>query len=309
MSYSVYCDNLSKWYGKILGISEISLELGKGVYGLLGPNGAGKSTLLKILSGQLKQSLGDVKIFNERVFNNNKLFKRIGYCAEYDSFYSSITGYEFVEFIAKLHGIRGEELKKSCIDALDLTGMTKRMNDLINTYSLGMRQRLKLSASLVNKGDLLILDEPLRGIDPLWRLKIINLIRELGKEEKTIIVSSHILPEIESMTDEIILIHQGKVFANGNIDEIRNLLDAHPHQISIVSNKYREIAKDFVDKTFISEIDFDDKQKKVVFQTKNRNEFFSILTDYIVDNEIEIDELSSPDSNLQSVFNYVVGGK
>ena len=309
MSYSVYCNNLSKWYGKILGISEISLELGKGVYGLLGPNGAGKSTFLKILSGQLKQSLGEVKIFNESVFNNNKLFKKIGYCAEYDSFYSSITGYEFIEFIAKLHGIKGKELKKNCLDALELTGMMNRMNDLINTYSLGMRQRLKLSASLVNRGDLLILDEPLRGIDPLWRLKIINLIRELGKEDKTVIVSSHILPEIESMTDEIILIHQGKVFANGNIDEIRNLLDSHPHQISIVSNKYRKIAKDFVDKSFILEVDFDDEHNKVVFQTKNRNEFFSILTDYIVDNEIEIDELSSPDSNLQSVFEYVVGGK
>ncbi len=309
MDAVIKCDNLSKWYGKILGISEITLDLKKGIYGLLGPNGAGKSTFLKILSGQLKQSLGNVTIFNERVFNNNKLFEKIGYCAEYDSFYSYTTGYEFIEFIAKLHGIGGEKLGKECLNALELTGMTGRMNDKINTYSLGMRQRLKLSASLVNNGDLLILDEPLRGIDPLWRLKIINLIKETGKNDKTILVSSHILPEIEAMTEEIILIHQGKVFANGNIDEIRSLLDSHPHQISIKSNEYRQIAKDFINKDFILKIEFIDNDRKVTFETKNRNLFFSMLTDYIVENKVEIEELTSPDSNLQAVFDYVVGRK
>jgi len=220
-------ENLSKWYGNILGISEISADISPGIKGLLGPNGAGKSTFLKIATGQLKPNIGRIEIFGEPVFNNHHLFNRIGFCPEYDSYYQEVNGWEFMLFIAKLHGFKSKKAAEMAEAAIEKVGLLESKDKLISAYSMGMRQRLKLASSIIHNPDLIILDEPLRGVDPLWRVKIINIIKNYKNEGKTIIVSSHILPEIESMTNDIILIHQGKIFAEGDIQEIRSLIDIH----------------------------------------------------------------------------------
>ncbi len=300
-------EKLSKWYGKILGISEISLTIEPGVQGLLGPNGAGKSTFLKIASGQLKPNLGAIRIFDQPVYNNHELFHRIGLCPEYDSYYKDISGWEFLLFLAKLHGARGKAAGDMAAQALDKVGLIENKDKLVSAYSLGMRQRLKIAGSIVHSPDLLILDEPLRGIDPLWRVKMIRLIKEYEKMGKTVIVSSHILPEIESMTNNIILIHQGKIFAQGDIQDIRGLMDTHPHMISIHCDKPRLLAGRLVDREFILNIEINENENRVVFKTDNRDNFFDLLTRMIAENGFNVDEIISPDDNLQAVFDYLIG--
>jgi len=181
------------------------------------------------------------------------------------------------------------------------------MNKLISEYSLGMRQRIKLASSIIHEPDLLILDEPLRGIDPLWRVNVIELIRDFEREGKTVIVSSHILSEIEDMTDSIILIHQGKIFAQGKIEQIRDLLDSHPHQVSIKSDNVRLIGEKLIKDKHILNINIEDAINQIIIETNNRDRFFDDLSKIIVDNNLNIEEISSPDDNLQAVFDYLIG--
>ncbi|MCP4219720.1 MAG: ABC transporter ATP-binding protein [bacterium] len=303
----VNADDLSKWYGNIQGVSEITARITPGIQGLLGPNGAGKSTFLKIVSGQLKQSRGNIAIFGEPVYNNHELFSRIGFCPEYDCHYKEATGWEFMMFLSKMHSFKGKEAKEKAAYALERVGMEEHAKKRIGAFSMGMRQRLKIAGSIVHEPELLILDEPLRGIDPLWRVKIIKLIKEFEKQGKTVIVSSHILPEIESMTSSITLIHQGKIFAHGNIQQIRDLLDSHPHKISLQCQNPRLVAEKLVHREYVLNIDFDDEESKIVVMTNNRDKFFDSVMGVIVENELEVAEITSPDDNLQAVFDYLIG--
>jgi len=300
-------DQLSKWYGNILGISEISLSLTPGVYGILGPNGAGKTTFLKIISGQLKPNLGSIKIFGQPVFNNPSLFARVGFCPELDSYYQDVTGGQFLRFMARLHRFSPDSARLRARQALEAVGMEDSSDDLISTYSLGMRQRIRIAASIVHEPDLLLLDEPLRGIDPLWRAKILALIEGYRREGKTVIVSSHILPEIESMTNHITLIHQGKVFAHGDIQQIRSLIDTHPHQISITCSRPRELARKMIASSSVLGVQVSEEKGTVIFETNRRDSFFTQLMGKLARGQYPVEEIFSPDDNLQSVFDYLIG--
>jgi ABC-2 type transport system ATP-binding protein len=303
----INAENLSKWYGNVQGISEISLEITPGIKGLLGPNGAGKSTFLKILCGQLKPNIGTIRIFGEPVFSNQPLFSRIGYCPEHECFYRGNTGWQQVLFMAKLHGFNKKEAAEKTESAIDKVGLLENKDKLIREYSLGMRQRLKFATAIVHEPDVLFLDEPLKGIDPLWRVKIVQMIKEYAQTDKTIIVASHILPEIESMTDDIILIHQGKVFAQGDIHYIRDLMDKHPHMISVECSQNRKLAAMLIDKEYITNFQFQPDGNKVTFNTNQRDQFFDLLNHLIVEHDLDIEEIISPDDNLQAVFDYLVG--
>jgi ABC-2 type transport system ATP-binding protein len=300
-------EKLSKWYGNILGISEISLVLTPGVYGLLGPNGAGKTTFLKIISGQLRPNLGTVRIFNQPVFNNPDLFKKVGFCPEIDAYYQDITGRRFLLFMARLHSFSPVKAAEETDRVLQTVGLTEAGDKLISAYSLGMRQRIRIAASIIHQPDLLLLDEPLRGIDPLWRARIIDLVEEYRKDGKTVIVSSHILPEIESMTNHITLIHQGKVFAHGDIQQIRSLIDTHPHQISISCKNPRSLAQRLVSSPSIQSLEIPKDRDTVVFRTNRRDIFFDLLMAELARSEYQVTEIYSPDDNLQSVFDYLIG--
>jgi ABC-2 type transport system ATP-binding protein len=170
-----------------------------------------------------------------------------------------------------------------------------------------MRQRLRLASSILHEPEMLMLDEPLRGVDPLWRIKIIQLIKDYEKQGRTVIVSSHILPEIEAMTNEIVLIHQGKIFAKGDIHQIRGLIDSHPHQVSIHLAAPRLLAEKLINSDFVSSIDFAKDGRNLTVKTDQRDLFFSTLIRLIAENNLEIEEITSPDDNLQAVFDYLIG--
>jgi len=306
MSAVLRAEKLSKWYGNILGISDINLEIAPGITGLLGPNGAGKSTFLKIAAGQLKPKIGSLQIFGENVFGNHLLFKRIGFCPEHDSAYMEMSGWQFIMLLARLHGFAADAAAKS-EKALAAVGLLESKDRRIKGYSFGMRQRLRLASSILHEPELLMLDEPLRGIDPLWRIKIIQLIKEYEKQGRTVIVSSHILPEIEVMTNEIVLIHQGKIFAKGDIQRIRGLIDSHPHQVSILCPEPRRLAAKLIGNEYVLSIDFDAQGRGLTVKTDQRDHFFSALMRLIIEDKLAVEEITSPDDNLQAVFDYLIG--
>lgn len=298
---------LSKWYGNVLGLSDVSLKIEPGITGLLGPNGAGKSTLLKLVTGQITPNIGSVKIYGQTVRNNFPLFSKIGFCPEQDSFYEGMTGKEFLSHLLRLSSFSAEESETRALKALDFIELTEDKDRSIKSYSRGMRQRLKIAQTIAHDPEIVILDEPLKGLDPLGRRKIIHLVKSYAAEGKTILVSSHVLPEIEAMTKKIILIHQGKIFAEGNIHYVRDLIDTHPHVISVKCSRPRRLASMFVEENFVSNIHFEPSGESFRVETNDRDKFFSLLLRLIVENGIEVHEITSPDDNLQAVFDYLIG--
>lgn len=307
MSPVIETAKLSKWYGNVLGLSDVSLQVEQGITGLLGPNGAGKSTFMKLVTGQLKPSIGRVFIGGQKVRNNTDVFRRVGYCPEYDSFYEAVTGWQFLTALLSLQGFSAAEVKRRAERALDLVELTADKDRVVRAYSRGMRQRLKIAQALAHDPEVIILDEPLNGLDPLGKRKIIRLIKDYKGEGRTIIVSSHVLPEIEAMTREIILIHQGKILATGDIHSVRDLIDTHPHIVSITCDRPRELAARFLGEDYVLSVNFGTASGTVVVETNNRDKFFGRLPDLLVAGRINVEEISSPDDNLQAVFDYLVG--
>jgi len=299
--------NLSKWYGNVLGLNDVTLDIEPGITGLLGPNGAGKSTFLKCITGQIKPNIGRALIRGEDVWNNYVLFSCVGVCPEQDAFFEELTGRQFLRYLLGLHHFTKREIEERAGKALEIVELSGDQDRVIRSYSRGMRQRIKVAQSIAHNPDIIILDEPLNGMDPLGRRKIIRLIKDYAKEGKTIIVSSHVLPEIESMTQRIILIHQGKIFAQGDIHYIRDLIDTHPHIISIKCSNPRLLASKFIEEAFVLKVHFDDSRNALLVETNNRDKLFGLLPVLISRHGIEVDEITSPDDNLQAVFDYLIG--
>jgi ABC-2 type transport system ATP-binding protein len=304
----VVTEHLSKWYGQVIGLNDVTLTIGRGVTGLLGPNGAGKSTLLKLLTGQLKPNKGSVRILGERVWGNAAIYRRMGVCPEQDAFYDRMTGHEWVTSLLRLHGFGEREAAETAFSALEQVDLKEAANKRIGAYSKGMRQRVKLAQAIAHAPDLLILDEPLSGMDPLARRKTIRMLRDWATDGRNVIVSSHILHEVEALTSDILLMHHGRVLAEGNVHQIRDLIDEHPHTVSMRTSQPRALAKQLVDSEDVLSVRFE--EDAVVVQTAKPDAFYARLTEMAANGgghgSAEIYEVTSPDDNLQAVFDYLV---
>jgi ABC-2 type transport system ATP-binding protein len=301
----IAADHLSKWYGQVIGLNDVSLSVPSGITGLLGPNGAGKSTFMKLVTGQLKPSKGSIAVLGQPIWNNPSLYARIGFCPEQDAFYERMTGLEWVTALVSLNGVGESAARDMSARALETVGLSDAAGKKIGAYSKGMRQRVKLAQALAHDPELLILDEPLSGMDPLVRRRTIRLIKDWGRSGKSVLVSSHILHEIESMTSNILLINQGRILAEGNVHQIRDLIDEHPHTVFIKAENTRQLAREFLTDDQVLSLRFEDGG--VVVQTGRPDAFYARLTDLAASGELGmIDEVTSPDDNLQAVFQYLV---
>jgi ABC-2 type transport system ATP-binding protein len=302
---AVAATHLSKWYGQVIGLNDVTVTLPSGITGLLGPNGAGKSTFLKVITGQLQPSQGEVRVLGEPIWGNPALYHRIGFCPEQDAFYERMTGLEWVSALVRLNGL-GEQDAQACAHrALEAVDLLDAAGKKIGAYSKGMRQRVKMAQALAHDPELLILDEPLSGLDPLARRKAIRLIKEWGRSGKSIIVSSHVLHEIESMTSNILLINQGRILAEGNVHQIRDLIDEHPHTVFIRADQPRALAREFLSADDVLSLKFE--EQAVVVQTAKPDRFYARLTEPAASGDLgSIHEVTSPDDNLQAVFQYLV---
>ncbi len=298
--------DLSKWYGQVIAVNKISFSLEPGVTGLLGPNGAGKSSLMKLMTGQLRPSQGEITLFGEPIWNHYLLFHRLGFCPEQDSFYERMTGREFLASLLRMHGFSELEVARKAEEALEKVNLSPAGSKMIGAYSKGMRQRIKLAQAIAHNPDVLILDEPLSGMDPVARHDTIRSIREWGREGKCVVVSSHILYEIEAMTQNILLLNNGQMLAQGDVLQIRALIDRHPHRIHIRCSDPRRMSGALVQFPDVVSVGFHPEENAVTVESRKPDEFYERLPEIMIEHQIELEEISSPDDNLEAVFRYLV---
>jgi ABC-2 type transport system ATP-binding protein len=296
----------SKWYGNVIGINKLSIRIPTGVTGLLGPNGAGKSTFLQLATGQLCPSQGQVRVLGQSAWNNPSLNRYIGLCPEQDAFYEWMTGWDFVYTCARLSGMGRYEAREAAAHAIESVGMTKNKGRAVRGYSKGMRQRIKLAQCLVHNPEVLFLDEPLTGTDPVARRDLVDIIQRFGAEGRSVVVSSHVLHEVQSLTSYIILLNRGRLVAEGQIRQIRDLIDKHPHHIVLVCDEYRKLAGRVLGWDDVEGVRVMSREKGVMVETRSPDAFYSRLPSLSLEDGMEIKEVYSEDDSLEAVFKYLV---
>jgi ABC-2 type transport system ATP-binding protein len=302
---AIAAEHLSKWYGQVSGLNDVTVSVPPGITGLLGPNGSGKSTFMKLVTGQLKPSKGSIRVLGEPIWGNHELYRRIGFCPEQDAFYDRMTGAEWVAALVGLNGLSQKDAAETARRALGVVDLLDAADRKIGAYSKGMRQRVKLAQAIAHDPDLLILDEPLSGMDPIMRRRTIRLIKEWGRSGRSVLVSSHILHEIESMTSNILLINNGRIVAEGDVHQIRDLIDEHPHTVFVRAGDPKRLARVLLVEDGVISLRFE--QDAVIIETARPDSFYARLTDMAASGEAGvIDEVTSPDDNLQAVFKYLV---
>jgi ABC-2 type transport system ATP-binding protein len=299
-------DGVSKWYGNVIGLNKLTLRIPEGVTGLLGPNGAGKSTLLQLATGQLHPSQGRVRVLGQPVWNNAALLRQIGLCPEQDAFWEWMTGFDFVGTCASLSGLGRRAASEAAENALATVGMTENMGRAIRGYSKGMRQRTKLAQALVHGPRVLFLDEPFTGTDPLARHELIEVIRSLGAAGRSVLVSSHVLHEVQALTPNIVLLHRGRLVAEGHVRQIRDLIDAHPHRIVLVCDNHRDLAAKVIRWQDVEGVKMMADADALLVETRRPDDFYGRLPVLATKEGMRIREVYSEDDNLEAVFQYLV---
>ncbi|GAH33005.1 unnamed protein product, partial [marine sediment metagenome] len=248
---------LSKWYGEVIGLNVLELTINPGITGVVGPNGSGKSTLFKLVSGLIKPSVGTITVLDQNPWGNPALMARIGLCPDYDNLNDEHTARYFLRIVGGLHGIPRPALDKRIDEVFSIVGMTDAADRRIGGFSKGMRQRMKIAGAMLHEPELLLLDEPLSGTDPLGRREIIDLVHLLYREHgHNVIVSSHVLHEVERLTDNVVVVYKGRAVATGHIREIRDLIDQHPHNIIVEADRLDDLVKRFVEMDSVVSVTF-----------------------------------------------------
>ncbi|MBN1421187.1 MAG: ABC transporter ATP-binding protein [Planctomycetes bacterium] len=296
---------VSKWYGPVIGVNRIDLEIDPGIVGLLGPNGAGKTTLIGLITGSLRPDLGEVEAFGRPVWNRPSVLRRMGCCPECDSFWDEMTGRAFVENLVRLSGFPRREAAERTQAALEAVGVTALADRRLAGASRGTRQRIKLAQALAGDPELLVLDEPLTGVDPEGRILLLDLFRRLGEEGRTIIFSSHILHEVEALTHRVILVHGGRVIAAGPVEEIRRVLADRPLAVRIQTDRPRELAALLARDPSVVEIAFSG-DGAVDLRVGTPDAFFRLLGEKVIDLGADVRSLEVLDDSVAAVFEYLM---
>ena len=301
-SQPIVLDRVSRWYGNVVAVNDISFSLGAGITGLLGPNGAGKSTLLHMLAGLLRPSSGRVMIAGRSAWRDPSIYREIGLVPEREAVHSFLTGRQFVDLAARLHELpEPAAATDRAIGTVDLAAVADRA---VGTYSKGMRQRVKIAAALVHEPSILLLDEPFNGMDPRQRLHMMDLLRSMAAAGRTILFSSHILEEVERLADGILVIYAGRLAAAGDYREIRRLMTDRPHTFRVRSSDDRRLASAFLTEPAVFGAELRDDRLAV--QVSEFSGFTRIVARVARDADVRLFEVAPTDDSLESVFEYLV---
>jgi ABC-2 type transport system ATP-binding protein len=322
------CERVSKWYGPVIGVNQVTLELRVGITGLVGSNGAGKSTLMRLITGQLRPDLGRVAVHGHDAWTAAAR-RLVGYCPETDSFYEEMSGRQFIEAMARLCGYPRREALRRAGAALDLVGMAGRAERGLRGYSKGMRQRIKLAQAILHDPDLLVLDEPLSGIDPVGRAEFVDLFRNLAARGVCLLVSSHELDELEKLTDHVAIMARGRIAAVGTVAQIRDRLDDHPLTVRIdlspasaerarpEGDRCRELAAALLALPGVVGVELPEANGgceasgvgRVLVRARNPQAFFRDLARLVIEEWFEVCHVETLDDSTEAVLGYLLGGR
>lgn len=307
-------EQVSKWYGAVIGVNFITLELRGGITGLVGANGSGKTTLLRLATGQLRPDLGRVTIRGQNAWDWQAK-RLVGYCPEIDVFYEDMSGWQFVEVMARLCGMSGAQARARTEAAIERVGMTGRCTRTIRGYSKGMRQRIKLAQALLHDPPLLVLDEPLSGIDPIGRQDFVELFLDLAERGKCLLISSHELEELEKLTNHIAIMARGRIAAVGAVTQIRDLLDQHPVTIQVEVVDPRGVTRKLLALPEVTGIDFGTMPERegaagtLTLRVRNPRKFFCDFGRLVVEHGIDVLRLETTDESTQAILGYLLSGR
>lgn len=297
-------ESVSKWYGQVIALNGVDCRSDVAILGLLGPNGAGKSSLLKLLVGLARPSRGRVRVFGQAPWRNRRLLAELGYCPEHHRLYEDLTAWQFVTLLLQLNGYRQFAARRLAEAALERVEMTDKLQAPLATLSHGMRQRVKLAQAIAHQPRWLVLDEPLSGMDPLGRSLTIELVRQSAGQGVRVVVSSHVLHELEALTSDILLLHRGQMLAQGPVARIRELIDEHPHRILLKCRQARRLGQYLAGYQYVRRLEFD--SGNLVVETDRPDEFYTLIGEVAAGDDFVIEAMMSLDDNLEAVFRYLV---
>ena len=301
-------DNVSKFYGEILGVNRVSLAIPPGITSLVGPNGAGKTTLMNLMTGLLRPTRGRLSVLGIPTDQPEQLFRKVGYCSQFDSFPRGLTGREFIKSFLMVSGFASKEANELTTKALERVDLVAAADRRIGAYSKGMRQRVRLAQSIAHQPSVLIMDEPLNGLDPVVRAETIALFRQLAAEGLHLIISSHILHEVDMMSDRVVLLNNGYVVAEGAIHGVRDEMDVeHPMQVLIRCDQPSLLAARMFRDDNVVEARLHDDRRGLFVKTRNPDRFYLLLNEVVAQGEIEVESIAPVDDDLSAVYDYLIG--
>ena len=299
-------EDVSKFYDEVLGVNRVNLQIAPGITSLVGPNGSGKTTLMNLMTGLLRPTSGRVSVLGLSPTEPEEIFQKLGYCSQFDSFPRGVTAREFIDFYLRVHGFAKQQAAELTQAALERVSMTEAADRKISGFSKGMRQRVRLAQSIAHNPSVLVLDEPLNGLDPMARAEIIRLFRALADAGMYLIISSHILHEVDMMSDSVVLLHNGYVVAEGEVHGVRDEIDEHPIQILIRCDRPQTLASRLFEHEHTVEARIHDDRNGLFVKTRRPDDFYLLLNKLITERNIQVESIAPVDDDLNAVYQYLI---
>ena len=299
--------NVSRFYGEVLGINKVTLTIPPGITSLVGPNGSGKTTLMNLMTGLIRPTQGDIRVLGVTPDHPEKLCRIVGYCAQFDAFPRGLSGRQFVYSYLRLYGYSDAECEARTTAAIERVNMSPAANRPVAAYSKGMRQRIKLAQAMAHDPQVIILDEPLNGLDPMARAETIALFQEWGEKGRHVIVSSHILHEVDRISDQVILLSQGYVVAEGQIQGVRSEVKEQPMQIVVRCDRPSDLAASLFQQGHIVEAKI--VADALLLRTKDADAFYLLLNRVILDSGLIVESVAPADDDVNAVYQYLIGAE
>jgi ABC-2 type transport system ATP-binding protein len=298
----IQLQHVSKLYGDVIGVNDITLELPSGAYGLVGPNGSGKTTFINLITGQLRPTLGRIAVLDVNPWQRRDVLRRIGLCPATDVLYPNVSAREWVTYQVRLHGFSREESEQLAVESLEIVGMSDNMDRLMGTYSLGMRQRTKIAQAIAHQPDLLILDEPYNGLDPVGRYQMTELLKSWKLAGKSLLFASHVLHEIEAVTSSFLLIYGGRLLASGTASEIEQILADTPQEVALIGVDAPQLIHRLADQPWVESLQLVDDRTQLRVSLRDPSQLYAKLAGWISEDGLRIERFHSAEGNLTAVF-------